>query len=630
MRRSLFLIPILCLAAAACQKELPARLEVVQDALSVESPAGRTQLEFTATRSWTATTDAPWCRVVPQSGNGRVNATTALSILFEENNTPNARSCVLTLNADGMTQTVVVTQQHKKGVLIPSRNLDIGPDATTLRIPIWKTTDYRAEVDDACKDWIHLTQTKAMTEDDLSLNIDENLFTAREGTIHIHYNGQEEVITVRQRCGIVKFEDTEFESFCLHVYDTNRDGLLSVDEALVVTNLTIPSAISSIEGLDRFTNLQYLYISANVDLMDTRKLPKLQEIYTYGIRSVLLSGHQSLKKARIVFSGGENPIEVCDCPALEWLEISFSDTQALTIQSCNALQELQISGLSQITSLSLEKLPGLIKCTMLDCEKLATALFSSLPRLEWLDCQNHKVLSDIHFSACSALSYLTLFSCNIHQLDLSVIPSITFLNISDTPLKELNLSGCTHLGELHLMLTALEYLDLSALPGLVNFACYSSSIKSIDFTGLQELRSVDIVNCDLVSLYARNNPHLWLISCPGNKLEHLDVRGCPELTRLLVHDNRLQSIEGLTNLEALQEFDCGFNQLKTLDISRLPGLITLYCPQNQLQSLDLTNNLSLEFFEANNNPGLKDIYLRSDQKFTHFGYDEQTAVLHYL
>ncbi len=629
MRRPFFLIPLLCLAAAACQKELPARLEVIQDVLSVESPAGGTRLEFIATRSWTATTDVPWCRALPESGNGGVAAATGLTILCEENTSPAARSCKLTLSANGMVQTVVVTQQHKQGALVPTRDFDIGPDAMTLRIPVWKTTDYQAVVDDACKDWLHLVQTKAMTQDDLTVDVDENTFTAREGTIRIHCDGKEETIIIRQRCGIVKFDDAAFKSYCLRSYDTDYDGQLSVEEALAVTALNIPGNVVSVQGLEQFTNLQYLYSDGGADEIDIRKLPKLEELHVSNARSVLFSGHQALKEARILFWKGDSPITISDCPALERLELAYSDTPALTLWSCDALQELQISGLGKISTLSLDNLPGLNKCTVTDCGGLKSAHFTNLPRLETLDCVYNTVLSDIRFATCSALSVLELHDGHIHRLDLSTVSTITTFRCSNNPLKDLNLSGCTRLSTLMFTSTGMESLDFSAIPELAFLELYSSPFKELDFSGLQNLISAQVSGCDLVSLTARDNPRLEDLRCSENQLEHLEVRDCPRLTWLNAQNNQIRSIEGLTNLGSLQDFYCDANQLTALDISGLPRLAQLSCTINRLRSLDLTHNPALFLFMASNNPDLKDIYLLSDQEFAVFSYDEQTATLHY-
>ena len=66
MKRILTILPVLFLAVTACQeKVLPARLEVAQTNLSMESPAGETALELTATRSWIAYTDVPGARSFP-------------------------------------------------------------------------------------------------------------------------------------------------------------------------------------------------------------------------------------------------------------------------------------------------------------------------------------------------------------------------------------------------------------------------------------------------------------------------------------------------------------------------------------------------------------------------------------
>jgi hypothetical protein len=78
----------------------------------------------------------------------------------------------------------------------------------------------------------------------------------------------------------VKIPDANFNAFLLEHFDTNRDGFISVLEARNVTILNCSGKmIESLEGIEKFANLEYLDCSDNrleeLELRYNKKLERL-------------------------------------------------------------------------------------------------------------------------------------------------------------------------------------------------------------------------------------------------------------------------------------------------------------------------------------------------------------------
>lgn len=623
-----YLILILCLILASCQKELPARLEVGQASLSAESAAGGVSLDLVSTRSWTVRTDVPWCKVIPASGNGGTDVSTALRVLCEENTGRDVRNCTITIESGGLSRTVTLTQLHKEGVLVPVKDFDLGPGATSLEVQVWNTLDFTAEVDASCQDWLHLVKSKAMAETLLVVEIGENPSVAREGTIHLRCNGQQEEITIRQSCGFVKFADPEFERACLERCDWDRDGKVSVDEARTLESLDLYN-VAAFQGLEHFANLKHLgvYVSGDA-VLDVTPLAALQSLSVYNARNLIVRGNPKLQRLD-VSDYGNNPLEVRDCPALAYLSVMMSETPRITIDACPSLAELNLSSLNGLGSLDLTGLPALQRCYVVNCGILSQITAADLPRLESLEVQQNPSLTELSLSACPALAQLVCFDSALQHLDLSAVPGLETFRCSNTPLKALDLSGSRNLRYFSLMATGLEALDLSGTPALEIFECYDTPVREMDFTGMQHLSSIQMRGCALVSLTAKDNPELWFLECPSNKLESLEVEDCGKLHTLRFNNNQVHSLTGFVRVGALEELYCDYNLLTELPVGGMPQLRDLFCTYNQLSSLDLRGNLNLSQVSTYGNPGLTDIYLRTGQEIYYLGYDETVTTLHY-
>ena len=79
---------------------------------------------------------------------------------------------------------------------------------------------------------------------------------------------------------IVEIPDANFKSFLLENFDTNRDGNISLPEAKVVKKLDCSGKnIKSLDGIEKFENLEYLDCSNNqLNELEVRYNKKLNRL----------------------------------------------------------------------------------------------------------------------------------------------------------------------------------------------------------------------------------------------------------------------------------------------------------------------------------------------------------------
>lgn len=127
-----FIVSMMAVAAVftGCENEtdflgLPS-LKLNEKELAFEQTESSAPVSFTATRDWTATTDAEWIAITPESGKGSVSEQ-SLSISVLEN-TGMDRSAVVALSIGMTTRNISVAQKGPKGsaeqMIIYSNNFD--------------------------------------------------------------------------------------------------------------------------------------------------------------------------------------------------------------------------------------------------------------------------------------------------------------------------------------------------------------------------------------------------------------------------------------------------------------------------------------------------------------------------
>ena len=586
MKRILPALPFLLLVAACQEKMLPTRLEVAQSSLSVESAAGQVQIELSSSESWSVTPDAPWCRVLPASGNGLGSVPTTLNIVFDENLTPDNRSCSLVFASGGLSETVRITQSHRQGILIPDQEFELEPEAQILRVPVWKGKDYTAEVTGDAGEWIQIVQTKAMEEEDLLLSVSENMSLSRSGQVKVRAGGQEETLSIRQKCGYVKFEDEQLERYSRQ-YDTDYDGRVSIEEAYAFRGgFGIPSGTTSVAGMEHFIHITYVNCFAQLDELDLRPFQDLYEIRVESrLKRLMVSGLSGLKTL-VVRSSDIERLDLTGCLALTSITLSENNRlKELHLGNHPRLSEFMLSSSPLFHEISLSDMPGLVDCTICFMDGLVRCRLENLPALRGAYLYHNTALEEAVIKKCPVLEDISLEASGLSRFDLSAVPSVKAFYAHGSALETLNLSGSRQLQDLFLR-CPLKALDLSGCPGLLRLEG-APAFPELDLSPCPLLKHVYVSDGSLTKLTARNNPALQSLYCYANRLQELDLSSC----------------------SGLEFLNFSYNLLDSVDLSACPRLRIIY---------------------ATANPNLETIWLKSGIEYELIVYDESTTELKYL
>ena len=629
MKRFSALIPVICLILVSCEKVLPARLELGQTSVSFESPAGGTHLELIATGSWTAWADSPWCRVVPESGNGGYDVPTDLTIICEENPGHAERNCTVTIRSGGLSKSLTVTQNHRDGILLDQQEYNLTPDEQILLLPMWASGAVTAEVAEECRDWLTLRQTKAMQDPGIQVEVKENKFRSRTGYIHLSCGQDSFVITIHQQPGVIHFADPLFEKQCLFYHDMDRSGTVTMDETAGVKSLSLNPGIESLTGLECFPDLESLYIyGLEATSLDVSFLPKLHTLYFDGkvrqlslgtgntlmtldiqssnLKQLDLSGHSNLRRLFLKQNASLSSIKLTGCTALREVDIQSCALTRLDVRPCSSLYYLYLMAHPALDTVLLDN-----------------------PRLEDLQLAEMPI-ENLDFSKCPLLRHLLLRETAIRSMNLDSVNSLTDMALRDNQqLESVRINACEKLYYFNCSNSpTMKSVEISNCPQLTGLTVEESKLSSLILRNLPQLGEISTWFSECRSISVDNLPEITQLLFAGNSLEELIIHDCPSVAYLVCDGNQLSSLSlsGVPNLRALY---CKDNLLEELDCSGNPFLYTIECNKNQLRELDLTKNPELQILYCYNNPLLKSVYLIEGNEYLSVGYDPSTTTIIY-
>lgn len=301
----------------------------------------------------------------------------------------------------------------------------------------------------------------------------------------------------------VPIPDAAFKAYILNLYDLDRNGKLSMEEAEKITRLDINTydlQIKTLEGIEYFTNLEYLKA---VGYDDSRRGE---------LKNISLSKNTKLLTLICYF----NKLETCDlrnCKLIKYIDFSS-----------NMLSNMTEDG----AYIDLGENPAL---EYLDCHsnESFTVFLRNNTALKYIDC-NH-TMGQEYFGGCSSLEYLDCSYCQV----------VVSLNIAG--LKKLTTLKCEGNG-------GLQYFDASGCENLVfdqrlldSFACLY--FVSFNVRGCKKLTSFDLSNkcVAMNNIDLRDCINLKTVKCNGCVVDILDVRGCTALTELECCDNWLYELD---------------------------------------------------------------------------------------
>ncbi len=302
---------------------------------------------------------------------------------------------------------------------------------------------------------------------------------------------------------IVNIPDANFKNRLLNyipVIDTNNDGEIQVNEALVVdvldlSNVYTPNLhISSLSGIENFTNLKTLYCRDNT--LTTLNLNALTNL------------------------------EYLDCQENQLISLDLSGLTNIISLNCN-YNNLYTLDLNELTNLK-----------YLDCasNNLSTLNLNELTNLLHLGCAYNQ-LSTLDMSE---LTNLNLFVCAHNQLtsiDVSGLINLSYFICSYNQLTSIDVSGLTNLASFNCLYNELTSIDVSGSTNLIYFNCAYNELTSIDVNGLKYLRTFYCSENSLTTLDLNGLTSLNELSCYSNQLTSLNIKNNSIEYEFIFYDN---------------------------------------------------------------------------------------------
>lgn len=147
---------------------------------------------------WTSSSP-DWCRLVPTSGDGLVEA--VMYVETDENsNAPEGREGTIKIVTADAVKTLQVSQTYREGVTLVQDAYEVAYDCENIDITIYSTTPYTVRVEENATWWISVVQTKSSQHSYvLPVVLQENPYqNIRTGKIFVDDGFREVPITITQ------------------------------------------------------------------------------------------------------------------------------------------------------------------------------------------------------------------------------------------------------------------------------------------------------------------------------------------------------------------------------------------------------------------------------------------------
>ena len=371
------------------------------------------------------------------------------------------------------------------------------------------------------------------------------------------------LVSVNVKAQIVTIPDANFKNVLLNyqpVIDTNSDGEIQVNEALVVTSLDLhANNINSLSGIEAFINITDLDSSSNniTNIDNISSLTNLVNLYCHN-----------------------------------------NNLTSLNVTNLINLQTLNCNDNPNLNTLILNSATNLRNIQCKDCQLNSIDLSSQINLTDLAITGGD--ISTIDFSTCTNLINLTLGITPLNTLNLIPLQSLESLTLYGF-FTSLDVSSLFNLKKLffHNYSEACS-INLGSINNLIELHCAASNLNTIDISNLINLEKFNCSGNNFNTLNVLNNINLTELNCSYNNLNTLNISTLVNLKNLFCSNNLLSTLS-VSNLINLIGLECGGNQLATLDISNLVNLVYLGCSNNQLTTLDLQNLIHLFRVFCSNN-----------------------------
>ena len=267
------------------------KVEVTTSEPVLEEKGGTATVGFTTTTAWTITVSraSSWCTVSPTSGAA---GTHELTITTTPNDTYDERNATITINAGKTSKSFTVKQKQKDALTVTSAKNEFAAEGGELVIEVKANISFETIIDEACKEWITSSGSRALTTSNLKFNIAENEnIERREGKITVKSGEFNEEIKVYQEGGkpsIVLTKDeytvsSEGESIQIELksnvdYTVQMPNVdwLSESDSRAMSSHTHYFAVSPNEEYDLRT-AEIIFANTELAVSDTVRITQVQK-----------------------------------------------------------------------------------------------------------------------------------------------------------------------------------------------------------------------------------------------------------------------------------------------------------------------------------------------------------------
>ncbi len=436
----------------------------------------------------------------------------------------------------------------------------------------------------------------------------------------------------------VVLKDAALQAYLVSAWDSDSDGMLSVEEAAAVTGIDICSDdVASLDGLSQFANLTTLRCvgtsssgrggSGSLSSADLSGNPKLASFDLSCNKLTSIVFGSSLEELNI----SSNPVQSLSLPeetALRSLDLSNTAIASLDYEGLGSLEEIRIGGSALSIDNTVNKLRSIKRLYVGGKLRDATKVYL-LSKLEVLDCEGSAVTAlDLRYNP--ALTSLNADGCQLVSLDLNLNPAVKSLHCMCSTLKTLYLLEGQEIDGINKgqRLYIPANVEIVYTPKISDAVFERYLVDKFDtdydsFVSLAEAAVVNEINIDKASYSGIASLHgihmfsaLETLQLPGQVLTSLDLRGNPALKMLCCDSNPLASLD-LRGNPALTMLYCqSCAQLVSLDLSGNQLLEAAYLSRCALKTLDVSRCTALKTLDCSNNPSLTAITVSRSQSIS--------------
>ena len=306
---------------------------------------------------------------------------------------------------------------------------------------------------------------------------------------------------------IVNIPDANFKAALIgQGVDTSGDSEIQITEAIVVVDLSLSnSSISSLIGIEEFTNVRSLYASYNnITNLDISQNVLLETFYIQ-----------------------DNQLNSLDISQNIQLKYLLADRNEITN-----------IGLSQNTNLQIMNLRRNL-LTNIDVSQnlMLEEINISQNNLESIDVSNNVNLTN-----------LVMTNTGLSNIDLTQNINLTSLFIGFNQLTSLNLTNNLYLTTLHCDNNQITSLDFNQNKDLASLSCRNNYINTLDVSYTNQLNYLRCEDNNLITLIIKN----------GNSSENLSLDNNPNLIYICADEQQVLDVLSIVSSDVVVNSYCSF------------------------------------------------------------------------